>query len=95
MSEWRPIATAPKDGTAIILYWTSHAYEIGEAGTPHMAVGAWKVNPRINANVVAEYPTISAGYFSNTGEWDDYGLALAENAPTHWMPMPKPPEGAQ
>lgn len=37
---------------------------------------------------------ISVGYFSN-GEWRDQGTnhdAFEYTAPTHWMPLPPPPE---
>ena len=33
---------------------------------------------------------IGRGYFWGPTEWDDY--ELAEQQPTHWMPLPEPPE---
>ena len=39
-TEWRPIATAPRDGTRLLLYW------FGSCGADEIQVGRWE-NPGI------------------------------------------------
>ena len=69
MSEWKPIETAPKDGTLILVYEPDNeSWPIRSA--------RWSQSP---------YPP---------GRWDwfyVYDDCLGE-APTHWMPLPSPPE---
>ena len=36
---------------------------------------------------------IGRAYWKMDGEWDDY--ELADNQPTHWMPLPDPPTSSQ
>ena len=61
MSEWQPIETAPRDGTDILVGYTT-----GEICILHFdaATFAW---------------------------WDHLG-AYEFPDPTHWMPLPPPPE---
>jgi len=68
-SPWRPIETAPKDGTPI---WLSD----GEARFP--LVGWWEETDEEDS--------------VPTGWWHD---AQRFFTPTHWMPLPEPPEAAQ
>ena len=85
--KWQPIETAPKDGVEILLRRgtrvTSGAYqkEIDEMGSEYHSNGTY----------LGEYPT------GNTSpamwmSWD--GGFLDEEPPTHWMPLPPPPEDA-
>ena len=63
MSKWKPIETAPKDGTIVLLY------EPREPIDSH---------------------TIEVGAF-NCEDW--YCLMFTYTIyPTHWMPLPEPPE---
>lgn len=78
-SEWQPIETAPKDGTPVLVYATRDG---------------WVAKP---ARLVASY---------KSGFWQIYGAAGGEPkssnirdpqwldvvTPTHWMPLPNPPE---
>jgi hypothetical protein len=59
MSEWKPIETAPRDGSDVLIWCYT-----GEIGIAHFdyATFAWWHN-------LCEYPD-----------------------PTHWMPLPPPPE---
>lgn len=70
MSEWRDIATAPRDQTRVLLWGVSHdTSEIGRYCTDTDMSGAragWQVL------------------------WVD-GWRSAN--PSHWMPLPEPPEG--
>lgn len=57
---WRPIESAPKDGTSVLLFTVDGVME---------------------------------GYFSH-GSWQNYVCGgPAEYFPTHWMPLPTPPNG--
>lgn len=69
---WRPIETAPKDGTVVLLLckyeWASDVHRNG----------------------------ICVGFFGPANRWDmaitgNY-LQSLEIDPTHWMPLPTPPE---
>jgi hypothetical protein len=78
VSDWQPIATAPKDGTPFLAYnsmvgvyntafttrWTGEPNEDGYEGFP---CGFWHSGGRC-------YPF---------GKWDC--------VPSHWMPLPEPP----
>lgn len=99
-SEWQKIETAPKD--APIIGWCSHdadpyhegdkltAYAAGCEGLGHVPDGAH----------VLEWtpddwePTDEYGSgFTIPGWWTRFGSEGEEYAnPTHWMPLPKPPE---
>jgi hypothetical protein len=83
VSEWQPIETAPKDGSRIILFWPSF-----DGWTDF---GWWKDNPRLKHCSEIDGIQVSADYFSNSTEMDDYEMAKDGNGPTHWMPMPNPP----
>lgn len=75
MADWQRIGTAPRDGTALLLWngdhiigWWETAREF--AGSPHF--NDW-----------------SSGQVSASGY--DAGYERVYN-PTHWMPLPTPPE---
>lgn len=76
--KWQPIETAPKD-RPILCFWPVYTYDVGDEVANVIAIARWKDNPRIHV-----------GYFSDIDEWDDYGMP--HNPPTHWMPLPEPPQ---
>ena len=96
--EWKPIETAPRDGTRILLYWPNYAYNWNEDGEPLLTIGWWKQNGRLSPTMYPEHADHfiehrqSEWYFADNDEMDDYGLSVPEHAPTHWMPLPPPPE---
>jgi hypothetical protein len=83
MSEWQPIETAPKDGTKIVAwgFLANRAPEMGviRSETPVAHVMMWR-----------SYTGLDAGDWVSTS----IGIALAQH-PTHWMPLPAPPEEAE
>ena len=87
-AEWQPIETAPKDGTVIILargcrvtvgHWEPERWPIG--AEYHSSTGEY-------LGTFETGECIDAWWYSEDGGFDD------ENLPTHWMPLPPPPEGA-
>jgi hypothetical protein len=89
MSEWRPIETAPKDGTLLLFYLAEapdgrRSYELPEAAK-NWTIGFWM------HQTWKSIETIDAGGMGGemTGWMADYVCLDAE--PTHWMPLPEPP----
>jgi hypothetical protein len=81
---WRPIETAPKDGTPIVC-WAN--------GWEPLFL-CWKTNRRIvEARKLdpAQVSDMTDSYFGDPNEMDDYDLAKPGNGPTHFMPLPPPP----
>lgn len=86
--EWQPIETAPKDGTLVIL--CRHQYQ--------PVSGKWIWSNQLNTTRdldelhggawVAFDPE---GVFDSDHELADY-LLDTEWQPTHWMPIPEPPQ---
>lgn len=80
MTEWQPIETAPKDGTALLLYGMWAGEISGIAKEPQIDIGLW-------AGGRSDYSG-SDWWQLSTG--DAYGCWIR---PTHWMPLPLTPEG--
>lgn len=78
MSEWRPIETAPKDGTPILIWQPDNRHHDEIDGCkfddPRYAIGYWRAWAK--------------------SEWDmGWGNRnQAHVNPTHWMPLPAPPK---
>lgn len=89
---WRPIETAPRDGTKV---WVCGG-EFGEGG-----VARWKHNDR-HAHQGRPFTVHHGGaerdllvsYFGDVDDWDDWESALPESQPTHWRPLPPTPAAA-
>ena len=82
-SHWRPIETAPKDGTFVIL----HVPEGLESG--QVTIGAyWKSEDR------AASGRFMKGHWDG---WlgMDADILSSWCEPTHWMPVPEPPPANQ
>lgn len=78
MSEWRPIETAPTDGTEFLAY-------DAKAGKMDVAYAASiKMD---GGDFFRVYAVQSDGEYGPSD--DEFGYA--SNSITHWMPLPKPP----
>lgn len=77
--EWQPIETAPKDGSAILLWDAEREVAI---------VGMWL--SFAGTNSPDSYEPAYSGWDSISGvpTWLD---ASPDAQPTHWMPLPAPP----
>jgi hypothetical protein len=81
--EWQDINTAPKDGTTVLIYATEirlkNIYGIG------YYIEKLPFNVLVGRYVDYYWDTISVeSYFSTS---------VLGVQPTHWMPLPNPPEG--
>ena len=92
---WRPIETAPKDGTEILLHAPACDYK-GTNVKARTTYGHWRApsdTPRIKYQ----------DGFAPEPEWEDFepfwaswdGGFTEECPPTHWMPLPPPPTSAE
>ncbi len=83
---WQPIETAPKDETAVILYFANRVWKALDDS----------ICPPDPVRDLAERTEI--GFFRD-GEWCETGTAHdyfepwnePNDQPTHWMPLPQPP----
>ena len=79
MSEWQPIETAPRDGTSVLL-WGLVAGEISgpDKETGFAGEGEWAEGTHYKPD--EDWWLLSGG--------DCYSTWCK---PTHWMPLPEPP----
>ena len=81
--EWQPIATAPRDGTWILLAGGGINYGWDGGDAPPCVAGQFTTY--LNGGTVDghwKFAWYDGGYY---GEYED---------PTHWMPLPAPPAPA-
>lgn len=102
LGAWQPIATAPRDGTAI-LGWCVHAADPYHDGDRLTIYGAHTegLSHAADGPVVVEW----GGAFDDS-TWESRGCSLPDwwfqrgsewevtANPTHWMPIPAPPQSA-
>lgn len=86
MSEWQPIETAPRDGTAIIGVFSSPE-RFGRDGD---IVRCW-YQPEFDAFISScRVMSLAQGYSFEDGSSEQLHSPKIEKI-THWMPIPKPP----
>lgn len=78
--DWQPIETAPKDGTAILIWQPSHErhddkHRGGNYDDNRYAIGYWRTD---------QDPSRGCEWM-----WGNRNAAFV--TPTHWMPLPAPP----
>lgn len=86
MSEWQPIESAPKDGRSMLL---GH---FNTAGNWRTLRGRWFSAEKIEYEW-ENADDFEAGWYEESVEADDIPNVWA-TSPTHWMPLPNPPEVA-
>ena len=84
--QWRPIATAPKDGTHILAYWPLHPFDDDDDMDTSKVVGGVQAVTFRNGN-----GWIEPDYLDATGAWFGDDCCYAPE-PTQWMPLPTSPE---
>jgi hypothetical protein len=86
--KWQEISTAPKDGTAILLYLSEQPnryYTVSEL-CDNYAIGFWS-HQTWKSIEVADCGSMGGEY---TGWMPDY--VCLDLKPTHWMHLPKEPK---
>jgi hypothetical protein len=81
---WQPIDSAPKMRTILMFAVTDRADD-GSVRNWKMATGSWHTG-------FDDAMSASRGY--TPWEWGGYQLKNYDHQPTHWMPLPAPPEVA-
>ncbi len=76
---WKPIETAPKDGTPIIL-WAKNLLHGGYGRAGNYVIGRWMQHD-------IEWWHVDDGKFGP--------YPLRGPSPTYWMPCPDPPEAKE
>jgi hypothetical protein len=76
---WRPIETAPKDGSWVLLQGGNIDYEWDGDTKPPVVVGQYIGGAAHHDEQRWQYAWYDSGYY---GEYE---------GPTHWMPLPQPP----
>lgn len=83
---WLPIESAPKDGRKIILFYRN------ANNLPRTVMASW-VTDEEAAETDTDGVGLEAGWYESIDNWDDYcQVAIHAGEPTHWMPLPPPPE---
>lgn len=88
MNRWRPISSAPKDGTEVLVW-----YDFATVPIVHIAFYR-------SGKVIAELIEFGLSFEPNeVGWWSYIENSMTQhqltkyNTPTHWMPLPPAPEG--
>ena len=92
---WQPIETAPRDGSAILIYQPGSGARSRGHRECHMPEGALLEgecsyqydDPRLQWYDDRRY---AIGYWRPWGGWGNRNSAKVE--PTHWQPLPEPPQ---
>lgn len=74
---WQPIETAPKDGTAVDVWCNGCRYPDAE----------------FRFEVEWDEDGGEQGWCHNLSDYETVRWWLIDPQPTHWMPLPEPPNG--
>lgn len=77
MSEWQPIETAPKDGKAVLICSPGNRVAVAFYGDEAFIGNGWHV---------------TVPCMGGWGSGSDTHIHWPEDQPTHWQPLPEPPQ---
>ncbi len=94
--DWQPIESAPKDGTAILIFQPG-GNAMGRRSQIHMpvdALGLDEISYSSDDPRLQHYDDnrFAIGYWRPWGGWGNRNSSTV--TPTHWMPLPHPPQRA-
>jgi hypothetical protein len=95
MTDWQPIETAPRDGTALLLFCPGVSSWNRKSGMPDIVTGLWENHCPVSTD---GGPYEMGSWFSDIGDvdqgYESTGAYFEHERlrPTHWMPLPEPPE---
>lgn len=79
MPDWQPIATAPKDGTRVLV-WKASVF-----------LAHWELDFSTEWDEEAEVSKSRGAWTDGTVKSWNYQEEQEIENPTHWMPLPDPP----
>ena len=89
LAGWRPIETAPKDGTPILLGWPADGPELDIWRQAPVVIGHYSPSRGcwVSISLVIEW------WIENKMSGNDLSYLFDERdePPTHWQPLPLPP----
>lgn len=99
LGAWQPIETAPRDGTAVLL-WLSQdidRYYVAGNRAPRLTIGFWGwSNDDFSSGDAWHSVEAKEEMWGMGGELTGPMMSTdcLEVVPTHWMPLPEPPTSA-
>lgn len=82
MTEWQDIATAPRDGTTVLLGGRYRPFDILPGGEWCSIIAAW--------STFSSVPGAQRKWIANLSELEHWNVDF-----THWAPIPSPPADAR
>lgn len=88
LGAWQPIETAPQTGRKVILFY------LNRNNKARTVMARWLTDEQA-AETDADGVGLEGGWYECIDNWDDYTeVAIHEGEPSHWMPLPAPPQSA-